>query len=685
MAADTLVTGFVLLFQMACVIFFFTYLFGKSRFYTRILEHRLSLPLQILLAVVFGCMSIFGMETGITFYTAYVNIRDFGPLAGGLACGPVVGVGAGIIGCLFRLSLGGTNVYAVAVAPLICGILGGLVYWYSGKKLLPTKKTIIVAILIETFVSALALAARYFMGDPAEVIATVLFNVAVPMIIVTAFATGIFTYILHNQGQETRLQKEKMQLEFEVESRKNLGAIINTIAYPVYVLGRDRHIKLVNDSFCRFTGKHRDDFIGSDKNPGDFFTKADVEHHREITDKVFRTGKSWEEEWNVTLPDGHQSIIQSALSMYRDTSGEEFIVVVIHEINELKNLQQELERSEEWYRTLFEHTRAATVILNKDGMIEHANTQFSLLSGYSLKEIEGIRGWQNFVHPEDYDRILRYHNTRRIDPDLVPGSYTQRIITRSREERTLQTLVGMVPGTEKSIVSFIDITEQKCIEDALKLANRKLNLLSSITRHDILNQILILRGYLTLLIKKADNPTGQTYSSKAYRATENIEHQLNFTRDYQDMGVQAPAWQDVSKMVITAKGQLVPSQVTVETEFSSLEILADPLLPKIFYNLIDNSIRYGGENMKSIRIETIEIPEGLIIRYEDNGAGISPEDKTHLFERGFGKNTGFGLFLSREILAITGIKITETGEFGKGARFDILIPRGMWRIQPERT
>lgn len=685
MAADTLVTGFVLLFQMACVIFFFTYLFGKSRFYTQILEHRLSLPVQILLAVVFGCMSIFGMETGITFYTAYANIRDFGPLAGGLACGPVVGFGAGIIGCLFRLSLGGTNVYAVALGPLLCGILGGLVYHYRGKKLLPTKKAVMVAVLVETFVTALALAARFLAGDSAEVITTILFNVAIPMIIVTGLVTGVFAYILHNQEQETRLQKEKLHLELEVESRRNLGTIINTLAYPVYVFSRDYRIVLVNDSFCRFMGKTREDFLGSEKSPRDFFTDDDREHHREVTENVFRTGKPWEEERAITLPDGRQSIIQSAFTMYRDASGEEFIVGVIHDITDMKNLQLDLAKNREWYRTLFEHTGAATVILDKDGTIGHANTQFSLLSGYSLKEIEGIRGWQNFVHPEDYERVFRYHTTRRINPVSVPRSYTQRILTRSGEERTLQTLVGMIPDTGKSIVSFIDITEQKRIEDALKLANRKLNLLSSITRHDILNQLLILRGYLSLLMKKADNPVIENYSSKSYRATENIEHQLNFTRDYQDLGIQAPAWQDLDKMVRTAKGQLVPGSVSVETEPGHLEILADPLLPKIFYNLIDNSLRYGGVNMKSIGIGTFEIPEGLIIRYEDNGAGISPEDKMHLFERGFGKNTGFGLFLSREILAITGIKITETGEFGKGARFDILIPRGMWRIQPERT
>ncbi len=69
----------------------------------------------------------------------------------------------------------------------------------------------------------------------------------------------------------------------------------------------------------------------------------------------------------------------------------------------------------------------------------------------------------------------------------------------------------------------------------------------------------------------------------------------------------------------------------------------------------------------------------LILLFEDNGAGIPVEDKPRLFTKGFGKNTGLGLFLSREILSITGISITENGEPGKGARFEIAVPKGMYR------
>ena len=115
---------------------------------------------------------------------------------------------------------------------------------------------------------------------------------------------------------------------------------------------------------------------------------------------------------------------------------------------------------------------------------------------------------------------------------------------------------------------------------------------------------------------------------------------------------------------------------------SDAEIYADPFFGRIFYNLIDNSKRHGG-SVRSISIETEVIPEGdLIIRYRDDGIGIPPEEKNIIFDQGYGKNTGFGLFIIREILGITGLSIRETGTFRSGVLFEITVPKGAWRTAP---
>jgi signal transduction histidine kinase len=110
-----------------------------------------------------------------------------------------------------------------------------------------------------------------------------------------------------------------------------------------------------------------------------------------------------------------------------------------------------------------------------------------------------------------------------------------------------------------------------------------------------------------------------------------------------------------------------------------VDLFADPLLERAFYNLIDNALRHG-DTLTRIRFLTAESATGLTITCEDDGAGIPPGDRDRIFSPGFSRTSGYGLFLVREILGITGISIHEQGESGGGARFRIFAPRGTYRL-----
>jgi PAS domain S-box-containing protein len=680
--AVTLFEEFLLLFQMACVVFLFAYLFSKSRFYTQILEHRATPVTQVFLSIVFGLLSIYGMSTGISFYTANVNIRDFAPLAAGLACGPYIGFGAGLIGFLYRLSLGGTNVYAVAIGPLVAGVIGGLVYYYRDRSLVPVPVAIIITASVESVISLFAVIIRILAGDSAADIMTVVINVALPMIIMTSIAVGVFCFILHNQIRERQVQAEKQQLELEVESKRNLSTIINTISYPVYVLDSDHRFTLVNDSLCRFIGNSREEILG--KNHREFYNTFDAERHWERAETAFRTHAPREEELTITKPDGQVCTIISTSTMYTDASGQEFMVGVIQDITERKKLQVTLAENEAWYRILFEHTGTATIIINRDGTIDQANSKFAELTGYSRKEGEGELNWAQFVHPDDYDRIRKIHHDRRIDPKSVPAAYMVRMQDRNGIIKTLNTVVAMIPGTKKSIASYIDISEQKWSEEILAQMNRKLNLLSSINRHDINNQVTVILGFLQMLEAKQPDPSLSEYFRTLKTASKRISAMIQFGKEYEKIGVTAPVWQECRTLVDAAAMQASLGTIAVKNDLPAhAEVFADPLIEKVFYNLMDNAIRYGG-TITTIRF-SLEARNGdMILVCEDDGEGIVADEKNVIFERGFGKNTGLGLALSREILSITGITISETGEPGKGARFELMIPGEAFRFAPSR-
>jgi len=664
----------ITLFEILCVIIVFATLFMRSRFFVEVFENRARWSTQVLLIIFFGLMSVFGTLSGLAVDGAVINIRDLGPMAAGLLCGPYVGLGAGIIGGLFRFMQGGPYLWTGLSAPILSGILGGILFLANRRRFVPTWAAVLLIGLSETLISCYTLV---LVTKPSDLLAVVT-TVAIPMVVFNIIGMFIFATVVHRILKEQSGFAQVRLLELELESRRNLSAIINTIAYPVYVLDRDHRFTVVNDSMCRFIGRPRDAILG--RTPGDFISEKDSAFLWDKTEDVFQHHTTREDEVTITGSDGQVRDINITSALYSDISGQVFMVGVFKDITERKKMQVALTKSEAWYRILFEHTGAATIIINEDSTIGQANTEFTQLTGYSREEIEGRMSWKDIAHPDDFERVIQYHHDRRINPAGVPTVYTVRINDRNGVTRTLHTLVAMIPGTRKSIASYIDISEQKRTEDVLTLANRKLNLLSSITRHDIINQLLILKGYLVMLKAKTDNPVLLEYIGRSNQATRNIEHQITFTRDYQDMGVKAPSWYNVKSTIIRAKGALPTDNVIVEADLSDLELFVDPLFEKVFYNLIENSLKYGGEQLKTIRISLLVQGDSLLLTYEDDGVGIADADKEHLFERGFGKHTGFGLFLSREILAITGISLRETGTAGTGARFEILVPKGAWRL-----
>ncbi len=240
-------------------------------------------------------------------------------------------------------------------------------------------------------------------------------------------------------------------------------------------------------------------------------------------------------------------------------------------------------------------------------------------------------------------------------------------------------LVSAAETDEPGVIcTAVDITDNKLSQEALTQANKKLNLLNNVTRHDILNQLTALLGFIEISKQDITDPELLKFLIKEERAANAIRNQILFTRDYQNIGVHSPQWHNIAETVSLAMASIDSHSIFIRANIPPIEIYADPLLEKVFYNLIENSIRHG-EHVTELSIRTVERADSLDIIIEDNGAGIPDQEKERIFRREYFKNTGFGLFLSREILAITNLTIKETGTFGKGARFVIRVPREHFR------
>ena len=142
------------------------------------------------------------------------------------------------------------------------------------------------------------------------------------------------------------------------------------------------------------------------------------------------------------------------------------------EITEHQQTENKLRESEEKYRTVFENTGMATVIIEKDMTISLANTGFVILSGYTKEEIEGKIKWTEFVLEEDVERMGKYHYQRREIGGKAPKEYEFKFIDKNKNVKDVYVTVALIPGS-KSIASLLDITYRKQTEEAIKESGKK--------------------------------------------------------------------------------------------------------------------------------------------------------------------------------------------------------------------
>lgn len=316
------------------------------------------------------------------------------------------------------------------------------------------------------------------------------------------------------------------------------------------------------------------------------------------------------------------------------------------------------------------------IVVDTSNSIADINKAALELAGKSRKEVIGKD--LDYLFGEGVDILCR----------TPEGNFGREISLQSGSETKFFTvsisLLKTRDDAEGKLVMVHDITEIYRYQEALKQANKKINLMSNITRHDILNQVNVLSGYTELISEMLPqdvrgDPRISKYLRNLNKGIETIHSQIIFTKDYQELGVVSPTWQSIYSIAKEAAFAFSGQGIKFSIEDKGLEIYADPLLKKAFYNLFDNA-RAHGEHVSEIDVRSRIAGENVVIEVKDNGIGVSSVMKELIFEKSVGRNTGLGLFLVRGILSITGMEIIETGVEGEGARFEIMVPPGNWRI-----
>ncbi|MFA5269394.1 MAG: PAS domain S-box protein [Methanoregula sp.] len=480
-------------------------------------------------------------------------------------------------------------------------------------------------------------------------------------------------------------QRDKIAIEVRAralqESEEKYRSLADSAEDLIYILDRDDHVTYVNRFGLKMLNKSFGEVVGRPRR--DLFSDIEAERQYQIIRQVFASGLPVRTESCVPLPCG-MTWQDTQLVPIRSENGTITAVMGIsRDITGHRNIENALRENLERYHQILKNAHEGILVfeLTTDGpgKILDANEAACRILGVTSEELHTIR-FADIDIPELKARF----------PDLMRDLWQDRHIifqigyrAKDGEEKIVEVSASLFEhgGRPTSLAVIHDITLQMKTEDALRRANKKLGLLTGITRHDIRNQLLALNGYLLLSQDTLDDAEKTAeYIRKEEGITEVIEHQIAFTQQYENLGAYAPVWQNVEQCIRRAARDLDLAGVGLSvTDMNTVEIFADSLLQKVFFNLVDNSLRHGGDALGQIRFSCQETENGLVLICDDDGSGIPAARKEMIFELGYGKNSGFGLFFIREILGITGIIIRECGT-DTGARFEIIVPKGQYRF-----
>jgi signal transduction histidine kinase len=341
-------------------------------------------------------------------------------------------------------------------------------------------------------------------------------------------------------------------------------------------------------------------------------------------------------------------------------------------VDSLKSAFQRMKDDEIFKTEMIDQLPVAVFIKRADnGRYVYWNTTCEQL--YQIPQSQVIGRTDQDLFPADMVEAIKKEN---IDLFLNRGEVRNRIISNKHlGGRVLHTIIVPVFDSTGNPQYVLGISEDVSHQGI----NLKMDLLFSITRHDILDNLSVIMNHLERAQLMHSPSEMQQFFEKTIGSIESIRNQIVYMRALQELGLVSPKWQQLGQVFDDAVRLLPEHKAAIRADVDGVEIFADPLLPRVFYNILENSLRNGTRAHQQIGLSIQPDGDDLLVLYTDNGYWIPEEEKEMIYDIGNDRGTIRGLFLIRELLAFTGITIRETGLAGTGVRFEIRVPPGKFR------
>ena len=494
-----------------------------------------------------------------------------------------------------------------------------------------------------------------------------------------------------NHALKLRVRKKTSELTEEIESGKEktvrlleseqrFREIFDNIKDAVFLVSAESvdepgGILSVNRAACDMLGYTEEELLAlsiTDFHPED--RKGDIDIAAERLKKEGNTVLETE----YFRKDGSAFPVEVSLHFF--VLGEKKVVLAVaRDISDRVNALKKIAESERRYRDVVEDQDELIYRFNRDGEIEFANNAFCSYFGLEKASIKGKK-IDTFIFPQDKECLKEHF--KKLTPENPVESVEHRVVLPDGSVRWQSWSDRAVYDEKGNFIELQsvgrDITEAKRKDEALALAAKKLNILNHVTLSEIQNYLFCEQGYLQLATDLSENEKQRDFLEKQAVSLDKIAKILRFAKNYQGLGISPPEWHDFEKTFIFAISHTNTAHLEKDFDISDVFIFADNLLEKALSEMVSHILSYNPEASKlSLKSEMEE--DTLKIIFEADGRGIPEESVGYIFTRGGDPVTGIDLFLIEEVLSVTGISITETGDPENGIRIEITVPQGMYR------
>ncbi|MBN2297643.1 MAG: PAS domain S-box protein [Deltaproteobacteria bacterium] len=257
------------------------------------------------------------------------------------------------------------------------------------------------------------------------------------------------------------------------KSEERYRTILERIEDGYYEVDLAGNLTFFNDSMCQMLGYSKSEMLGM--NNRQYMDEQSAKKTYETFSDVYKRKASVKSlDLNFIKKNGNFVSIETSASIIRGSTGEiTGFRGIARDVSTRRQAERALKESEQRYRTIFENTGTATIIINEDTTISLANSHFEKLSGYPREQMEGKKSWTEFIVEEDLQRMKKYHADRRRDPDSAPGQYEFRFVDINGEIKNIVINIRMIPGTCQSVASCLDITDFRKAQESLRRSEEK--------------------------------------------------------------------------------------------------------------------------------------------------------------------------------------------------------------------